>query len=147
MSTYEGKTPPRSNPSDSQHRPPNQQLTQPVEHNTSDPSLSTAPRRRRPDLSTFFATLSEISPDESRTRPHAVPVPGDVSAAFYSLAEALEVMRRDGQGGVPVTGTEGAGTEEGANPDILSQMIRTLLRDADMPPREVEGVNEEFCDG
>lgn len=56
-------------------------------------------------------------------------------------------MRRDGQGGVPVTGTEGAGTEEGANPDILSQMIRTLLRDADMPPREVEGVNEEFCDG
>ncbi|XHG08370.1 hypothetical protein AWENTII_011475 [Aspergillus wentii] len=115
-----------------------------VEHNTTDPSTAqTAPRRRRPDLSTFFSTLSEISPDEGRTRPHAVPVPGDVSAAFYSLAEALDMMRRDG-GGVDVGtgGVEGAGDSE----DLLTQMIQTLLRDADMPPREVEGVSEEFCD-
>lgn len=40
---------------------------------------------------------------------------------------------------------QGAGGEgEG---DVLTQMIQTLLRDADMPPREVEGVSEEFCDG
>lgn len=114
-----------------------------VEHNTTDPSLQTAPRRRRPDLSTFFATLSEISPDESRTRPHAVPVPRDVSAAFFSLAEAYEVVRRE-------SGTAGAGAgtgagEEGA--DVLTQMIQALLHEADMPPREVEGVKEEFCDG
>lgn len=63
-----------------------------------------------------------------------------MSAAFYSLAEALEVMRREGgEGAVPV----GAGEGE----DLLTQMIQTLLRDADMPPREVEGVSEEFCDG
>ncbi|ODM17518.1 hypothetical protein SI65_07193 [Aspergillus cristatus] len=117
-----------------------------VEHNTTDPSTtpSTAHRRRRPDLSTFFATLSEISnPEASRHRQHAVPVPGDISAAFYSLAEALEVMRREG-GDV---GTS-AGVQEGGQggEDLLTTMIQSLLSEADTPPREVEGVSEEFCD-
>ncbi|KAL4769527.1 hypothetical protein BDW60DRAFT_97760 [Aspergillus nidulans var. acristatus] len=133
-----------------------------VEHNlTSDPSTpqsQSATRRRRPDLSTFFATLSEITPDESRSRPHAVPVPGDVSAAFYSLAEALNIMRREGGGGdAGATGPAGdIGSFPTLNPDgtpirvhgddLLAQMIQTLLRDAETPPKEVEGVNEEFCD-
>ncbi|CAL5868757.1 uncharacterized protein PFLUO_LOCUS2984 [Penicillium psychrofluorescens] len=129
-----------------------------IEHNTTDPSTTTQPpRRRRPDLSTFFATLSEITPGPDH-RPHAVPVPGDVSAAFYSLAEALEVMRRDADvgGGAPPAGTtsaaEGqetsAGGDDGAgiDRDLLTQMIQTLLQEADTPPREVEGVSEEFCD-
>lgn len=112
------------------------------EHNTTNPSLAANPRRRRPDLSTFFATLSEINPqpDASRTRPHAVPVPGDVSAAYYSLAEAFEVMRREAEGG------RSADAQEGDGSDLLTQMIQILLRGADMPPREVEGVSEEFCD-
>ncbi|KAL4922276.1 hypothetical protein BDW62DRAFT_172175 [Aspergillus aurantiobrunneus] len=129
-----------------------------VEHNLpADPSTSNQPttRRRRPDLSTFFATLSEISPDEARSRPHAVPVPGDVSAAFYSLAEALNIMRREGEGHAGATGAE-AGSFSTLNPDgtpmrvhgddLLAQMIQTLLRDAETPPTEVEGVSEEFCD-
>ncbi|KAL2870482.1 uncharacterized protein BJX67DRAFT_286145 [Aspergillus lucknowensis] len=130
-----------------------------VEHNTHDPSKpSTGPRNRRPDLSTFFATLAEISADESRSRRHAVPVPGDVSAAFYSLAEALNFMRREVAGG---GGGGGHGTTEGEsfstlNPDgtpiqvhgddLLAQMIQALLRDAETPPTEVEGVSEEFCE-
>ncbi|KAE8351637.1 hypothetical protein BDV28DRAFT_16138 [Aspergillus coremiiformis] len=106
-----------------------------VEHNTTDPSTTTTPPpRRRPDLSTFFATLSEISPDEDRTRHHAVPVPRDVSAAFYSLAEAFEWMRRE------------SGPDSPSNEDLLTQMIQNLLSEAEMPPREVEGVSEEFCD-
>ncbi|KAJ5671808.1 hypothetical protein N7507_000935 [Penicillium longicatenatum] len=109
-----------------------------VEHGTADPATNpqSTTRRRRPDLSTFFSTLSEISPDPDHPdhRPHAVPVPGDVSAAFYSLAEAFEVMRRD-------AATEGTDGE-----DLLTQMIQNLLSQADMPPREVEGVSEEFCD-
>ncbi|KAL4873022.1 hypothetical protein BDV12DRAFT_182647 [Aspergillus spectabilis] len=133
------------------------------EHNTTDPSnpqTHSTTHRRRPDLSTFFATLSEISSDEARTRQHAVPVPRDVSAAFYSLAEALNIMRREGEGG----GASAGATDEAAetesfptlNPDgtpirvhgddLLAQMIQTLLRDAEMPPTEVEGVTEEFCD-
>ncbi|PYI11347.1 hypothetical protein BO78DRAFT_358920 [Aspergillus sclerotiicarbonarius CBS 121057] len=126
-----------------------------VEHNTTDPSSTTTNnnaanphRRRRPDLSTFFSTLSQISPEDaqSRTRPHAVPVPGDVSAAFYSLAEALEVMRRDGAAPPPPSGDgEGIGNGSG-DEDLLAQMISSLLHTAEMPPREVEGVSEEFCD-
>lgn len=120
-----------------------QKLTLPLaEHNTTDPSAATQnTRRRRPDLSTFFATLSEITagPDH---RPHAVPVPGDVSAAFYSLAEALEVMRRDGGNPPAQDGEDNANSE-----DLLTRMIQTLLSEADTPPREVEGVSEEFCDG
>jgi hypothetical protein len=112
-----------------------------VEHNTTDPSAATqAPRRRRPDLSTFFATLSEITPGPEH-RPHAVPVPGDVSAAFYSLAEAFEVMRREAADLQERHGDQGEGAE-----DLLTRMIQTLLSDADTPPREVEGVSEEFCD-
>lgn len=100
-----------------------------------------APRRRRPDLSTFFSTLSEITPGPDH-RPHAVPVPGDVSAAFYSLAEAFEVMRREAADTQNGDGDQGG---EGAE-DLLTRMIQTLLSEADTPPREVEGVSEEFCD-
>lgn len=87
-----------------------------------------------------------------------MPVPGDVSAAFYSLAEALNIMRREGGGGdAGATGPAGdIGSFPTLNPDgtpirvhgddLLAQMIQTLLRDAETPPKEVEGVNEEFCD-
>jgi hypothetical protein len=68
-----------------------------------------------------------------------------MSAAFRSLAEAFEVMRRETEGGT-ILGEEGdaTGSEEGG---LLGQMIRILLHEADAPPREVEGVSEEFCDG
>ncbi|CAG8417826.1 unnamed protein product [Penicillium salamii] len=113
-----------------------------IEHNTTDPSTAQIPRRRRPDLSTFFSALSEITPAPDH-RPHAVPVPGDISAAFYSLAEALEMMRRDSD--APQDGTDGTdGTDNGR--DLLSTMIQSLLAQADTPPREVEGVSEEYCD-
>jgi hypothetical protein len=52
-------------------------------------------------------------------------------------------MRRESEGG-------GASAREGGDgdgDDLLSQMIQTLLREADTPPKEVEGVSEEFCDG
>lgn len=54
-------------------------------------------------------------------------------------------MRRESdQPGHPGDGATGGEEGEG---DVLTQMIQTLLRDADMPPREVEGVSEQFCDG
>jgi hypothetical protein len=74
-------------------------------------------------------------------------VPGDISAAFYSLAEALEMMRRDA-GAEPHThaqeDTDNGNTDH--SNDLLTTMIQSLLSQADTPPREVEGVNEEFCD-
>ncbi|OQE88400.1 hypothetical protein PENNAL_c0017G06042 [Penicillium nalgiovense] len=117
-----------------------------IEHNTTDPSTAPSARRRRPDLSTFFSTLSQITPAPDH-RPHAVPVPGDVSAAFFSLAEALDMMRRETDSGPQPgaqEGTDNADSDTGR--DLLTTMIQSLLAQADTPPREVEGVDEEFCD-
>lgn len=69
-----------------------------------------------------------------------MPVPGEMSAAFFSLAEALEVMRQEGGDAAVEQGSEG-------HDSIINRMIETLLNDARAPPREVEGVSEEFCDG
>lgn len=60
-------------------------------------------------------------------------------------------MRREG-GDVnfgAATAPEGSGDGDGGEEqdDLVSQMIQTLLREADTPPKEVEGVSEEFCDG
>jgi hypothetical protein len=38
-------------------------------------------------------------------------------------------------------------TEGGESDDLLTQMIQNLLQEAETPPKEVEGVSEEFCDG
>ncbi|CDM35201.1 hypothetical protein DTO012A8_5359 [Penicillium roqueforti] len=114
-----------------------------IEHNTTDPSTAPTARRRRPDLSTFFSTLSQITPAPDH-RPHAVPVPGDVSAAFFSLAEALDMMRREADSAPRPDAQEGTDSDTGR--DLLTTMIQSLLAQADMPPRKVEGVDEEFCD-
>lgn len=124
----------------------------PVEHNTENPSAANGSqnRLRRPDLSTFFATLSEITPNpaETRTREHAIPVPGDVSAAFRSLAEAFDFMRREHDVGGAGSATETIpGGPDHHGGELIDQMIEALIEGADMPPREVEGVTEEFCDG
>jgi len=102
----------------------------PGEHATDAPSRSQN-HPRRPDLSSFLALLSEITPDrpESRAREYAVPVPDDVSAAFRSLAEALQVMQRD---------------NEHADSDLLGNMIEALVSQAEHPPKEVKGVDEEY---
>lgn len=52
------------------------------------------------------------------------------------------MMRRDLEIG---GGQQREGQGEGQ--DLLSQMIASLLREAETPPREVEGVSEAFCDG
>ena len=101
-----------------------------TEHAQDEPNHSNAPPRR-PDLSTFFSTLSEIAPEnaENRTREGAVPVPGDVSAAFRSLAEAFSIMRRD---------------NDDADTDLLQSMIEALMSSAERPPKEVKGVDDEY---
>ena len=122
------------------------------------PSPSSQHRHRRPDLSTFFTTLSEISTDPNRTREHAVPVPGDVAAAYRSLAEAFQVMRRDlerggdgtgngerdGESGAPRSVESEMGHDFGGDTELLGQMIEALMGAAERPPREVEGVDEEY---
>lgn len=77
-----------------------------------------------------MSLLSEIRPQEpeNRTREGALPVPGDVSAAFRSLAEAFQIMQRDND----------------SESDLLESMIETLMSSAERPPQEVKGVDEEY---
>lgn len=56
-------------------------------------------------------------------------MPGDVSAAFRSLAEVFGVMRMDNDG-------------EGG--ELLDSMMGELMNSAERPPKEVEGVDEEY---
>lgn len=81
--------------------------------------------------------LREITPAPDH-RPYAVPVPGDVSAAFLQLADAFDVMRRESG-----RETENEDDREWA----IDNMIQILLSEAHRPPREVQGASEEFCDG
>ncbi|MCJ1351038.1 MAG: hypothetical protein MMC33_001020 [Icmadophila ericetorum] len=97
-----------------------------VEHNIASTAKSSS--SRRPDLSTFFSNLELV--DTSHTRnAHAVPIPADVSAVFGNLADAFERMRQDNDGG---------------DSGLLESLVEILRGDAEMPPREVKGVSDEF---
>lgn len=111
------------------HKPPLTSLA-PVEHNVPKPS-TTEPAHppRRPDLSTFFSTLQHVDTTDV-SNGNALPVPGDVSAAFRTLAEAFERMRPDRSGEGPLDG-----------------MIELLVANSQAPPKEVKGVSQGFLDG
>ena len=65
------------------------------------------------------------------------------------LAEAYDMMRRDAEGGAPGGFPVYDGRDPGLGDDgeLITQMIRALLEGVEAPPREIEGVSEEFCDG
>jgi hypothetical protein len=58
-----------------------------------------------------------------------VPTPGDLAAAFRSLADAYNMMRQEG------------GSE------LLETLMERLYETAERPPREVKGVSDEFLAG
>jgi hypothetical protein len=66
-----------------------------------------------------------MTEDTPHNNPHAVPTPGDVSAAFRSLAEAFEVMNGN---------------------ELLDMMIGELREEAEDPPHIVKGVPDSFFD-
>ncbi|MCJ1313960.1 hypothetical protein MMC25_007640 [Agyrium rufum] len=100
---------------------------------TSSSAAQQPPPPRRPDLSTFFSAFSQIDTSET-SNANALPIPGDVAAAYRMLAEALERMRSDAQSD---------GREEGG---ILEGMIEQLWSGVERPPREVHGLARDFID-
>ena len=58
-----------------------------------------------------------------------MPVPADVSAAYRMMAEGFQGMLRD---------------NEDADSDLLEGMISDLMNQAETPPTEVQGVDEEY---
>ena len=108
-----------------------------MEHNIPTEQGETSQRSRRPDLSTFFSTLELVDTSGEHTphvNAHALPQPGDVAAAFRTLANAFLVMR-----GEPITA-------EGRADDVLATLVESLMRSAEDPPREVQGVPDSFLD-
>ncbi len=104
-------------------------LTSLVEHNITPPQPDQPTHtHRRPDLSTFFSTL-ELIDTTNTSNSHAVPTPGDLSAAFRTLADAYNMMRQEG------------GSE------LLEALMERLYETAETPPREVKGVSDEFLAG
>lgn len=105
-----------------------------VEHNISDKKKSDAPRPRV-DMSTFFATLDLVDTSGARQpqNEHALPLPEDVSAAFRTLGNAYAMM----MGG---SGDASSGT---AN-ELLQRMQEEMIDASENPPRQVNGVPDEF---
>ena len=120
-----------------------------VEHSipansTTNPETTRPPRR--PDLSTFFSTL-ELVDTSSTNNEHALPIPGDVSAAFRTLADAFERMRQDQEGGERTGHGQGQGGGGVGGGMLLEEMVQQLLGEAEMPPKKVQGVSDEFMAG
>lgn len=63
-------------------------------------------------------------------------------AVFLSLADWFNEVRRE-RGGNTGTNDENNNVDD----DLLRHMINSLLSGSRNPPREVEGVSEEFCNG
>ncbi|KFY40332.1 hypothetical protein V495_05480 [Pseudogymnoascus sp. VKM F-4514 (FW-929)] len=103
-----------------------------VEHNI-QPSTSTSSSTRRPDMSSFFAKLSQIGADPStpHNNPHAQPTPVDMRATFSLLADSYYQIRS---------------TASGPPAELLTSLISELEEGADRPPMEVEGVSQAFLD-
>lgn len=102
-----------------------------MEHNISSKPAEDS-RRRRPDLSTFFAALDQVDTTGAQNA-HSLPLPGDVGAAFRLLANAFHTMRGDG-----------ATPENSSHNELMDTLIQSLMQSADDPPKEVEGVSDEF---
>ncbi|GAB7363455.1 hypothetical protein MBLNU230_g3728t1 [Neophaeotheca triangularis] len=107
-----------------------------VEHNIPS-KREQSPPRRRPDLSTFFSNLEQVdtSGDRQPHNSHSLPLPGDVSATYRTLANAFAMM----QGG---ESPDTQGTDN--NNELLGRLVASLMESAENPPTEVQGVSDEF---
>ncbi|KAK4128452.1 hypothetical protein N657DRAFT_638926 [Parathielavia appendiculata] len=118
-----------------------------VEHNIK-PTPSTSRRRRQVDMSTFTAHLHNImaaddQPPSTTTttfpthphhhNPHAVPNPADTAALFRLIQDQM--------------GTLASTAPTESNRAFLTSLVEALELDVAHPPRQIEGVTQEFLDG
>jgi hypothetical protein len=114
-----------------------------TEHARDAPSTSST-QPRRPDLSTFFTALDLTAAPSTSSNSHTTePLPSNVSAAYRMLANALQVMNGE---------TEGVAIDHGFSPreqsgGLLDGMIESLMMGAERPPREVDGMSDEWFVG
>ena len=103
-----------------------------MEHNISSQQAASSHSHqpRLPDLSTFFSALEQID-TSNVSNSNSVPTPVNAAAPFRMLADALGILSRELDNGS----------------ELLERMRQQLMGEAEMPPREVEGVGQEFLDG
>jgi len=114
-----------------------------TEHARDAPSTSSS-QPRRPDLSSFFTALDLTSAPTNSNNAHTTePLPSNVSAAYRMLANALQVMSGE---------TEGVAIDHGFSPTeqsggLLQGMIESLMSGAERPPRDVDGMSDQWFVG
>lgn len=147
MASYEGNT---HSPTPRPPRPVRPTLRAhsnftPVEHNI-QPEMQSSGSSRRPDMSTFFAKLSQIntssSDGEQHNNPHAQPTPVDMRATFGLLADSYYQI----QASISSADHDPA-AEHQHHSELLSSLISELEASAENPPNQVSGVSQEFLDG
>ncbi|KAL9094927.1 MAG: hypothetical protein Q9165_002877 [Trypethelium subeluteriae] len=121
----------------------------PVEHNVPADQSSSQPPPRRPDLSTFFSALEHVDTSGSRApqNQHALPHPVDISAAFRTLANSFAMMQPGPAASTDTTQPQTHVHHQDGQNDLLSRLVEELLASAEDPPREVEGVSDDFLAG
>ena len=76
---------------------------------------------------------------------HSTPIPGDISSVFRMLAEGYERMRQDQDPHAHIQSDDQ--DSHSGHSRFLEGLIQTLLNEADTPPKEVNGVSDEFLAG
>lgn len=82
--------------------------------------------------STSSATAGGESEQQRHNNPHAVPTPVDLVGLFRLVQDQFSTLARD--------------APDDTNRDLLRTLFESLESDILNPPREVEGVSQEFLD-
>jgi hypothetical protein len=126
-----------------------------AEHNL-PPNTTTAPAppsSRRPDLTSFYASLANVSVPASA--PAAVaPIPAHVAAAAALYGDALRMLLagRDHDHDDEHAHVDGEGQQEeeegeDGGAELLREMLARVAHLAEEPPRRIEGVSDAFLEG
>jgi hypothetical protein len=87
-------------------------------------------------MASFFSLLNQVAEPSPASapdhRPHATPTPVETAALLHMLQDQLLTLRST------------APTEDNAS--FLEQLIASLERDIEDPPRTLQGVGQEFVD-
>jgi hypothetical protein len=86
-----------------------------------------------PETPSTASTTQQRPPHEPHNNPHAVPNPADTAALFRLLQDQM--------------GTLATTSPTESNRAFLQSLVEALELDVAHPPRQLEGVTQEFLDG
>lgn len=81
-------------------------------------------------MSSFYNSLSQVTPNPQANNPHAVPTPSEMSTAYRLLADSMLAIRAD--------------TENMDEDSLLAELVSSLNASALVPPKAPKGVDEAY---